>query len=621
MDRISHGGPRCALSLCLLASMLASGCSRGSSAPEKAKASARPATPAAQSAETRPVDPATIPLPDFSTAVVQIYTPDPGFRVFVDGEPVRTEAGEFAATPCAVVVPPGNREIVVAKDGFADTSRRLNVTGDTDGVFEASDLQPGEETLSAAAHLDAPLGKSIALTALNSPGAELDPYVSPDGLSIWFVGQRSEGTGIFVARRASPYHQFEAPRYVFVTGGLEVPATPSLTGDGLTLVYAVPEKQRIYAWTRATSESEFTEDRILQFGRDAGMLWPSCQILPDALRLYWTERPASGGSLKGKAAVRRSPAESFSRPIGYPLPGLHPCLSADGLRQYVFDGKRLQRARRADLRDEFSALETIATVELPNYVPSNSRRQYFVSDDEQWLFYSDDPDGGGDLHMARLFPGRHWGVKLVGTPIAPRKEIAATAPAVEPAMTVEPKRTETEPESPRTPAPVEWQAVGSRRWESPSASEYAAAPGYSPESFLRSSRELGSFELKLEWKAEGTFGQGGVFFRYPGQGDPYARAFKIQLANDYGLLPDPQCTGSLFNYQAPDENAVHKPGEWNSLVLLVRGDSVEATINGKKVLETLAVDEQIPSRGYIALDGVVGGITYRNIQLNELPDE
>ena len=112
-----------------------------------------------------------------------------------------------------------------------------------------------------------------------------------------------------------------------------------------------------------------------------------------------------------------------------------------------------------------------------------------------------------------------------------------------------------------------------------------------------------------------------MFFRYPGQGELYGNSFKVQLANDYGLLPDPQCTGSLFNYQAPEENAVRKPGEWNTLTLRVRGDSAEVQINGKVVLETVAVSERIPSRGFVALDGISGGIAYRNIELSELPPE
>lgn len=600
-----------------LACGAAQGCSRDEAPAQVSTAKA--ASSAAPSKEPAlPADPATVPLPEFPTRMVRVRTAEPGFRVFVDGEPVRTPDGGFAVTPCAVTLADDSREVLVAKLGFPDSTMSFR-SGDSEVVFDEITPDASIQNILDHPYLDSPVGEPIALESLNSSGAELDPFIAPDGLSVWFVGRRSEGTGIYVARRVSRWQPFDTPEFLSATAGLEVPATPSLGDGGDVLVYGVPERQRIYSWTRS-GDGVFADRRILQFGRDSELLWPSCQMLPDGLRLYWTVANASGGKLRGQAAVRRSTADSFSKPLEYPLPGLHPCLSADGLRQYVFDGQRLQRARRADLRDRFSALEPIATLGLPGYVPSKTRRQYFVSADEQWLFYSDDPAQGGDLQMVRLFDEPHWGVAPIGEPIAPH-EVAAAAPAPEPPAEMPEPPAETQPTSPSMRGPVEWQPVGPRRWASPNPGEYAAASGYSAGSCLRSSRELEHFELTMEWKAEGTFGQGGVFFRYPGQGELYGNAFKVHLANDYGLLPDPQCTGSLFNYQAPEENAVRKAGEWNTLTLRVRGDSVEVNINGKPVLETVAVNERIPSRGFVALDGISGGIAYRKVLLVELPPE
>ena len=603
-----------------LACAAVAGCSR-----REAPAEARPATKKASVSRTSgppaPVDPATVPLPEFPTRVARVTTAEPGFRVFVDGEPVRTRDGKFAVTPCEVTLAAGSRDILIAKPGFRDSTMSLS-SGDAEVVFDAVAPDDSAESILDAPYLESPVGEPIALESLNSTGAELDPYIAPDGLSIWFVGRRDEGTGIYFARRASRWQPFEAPEFLSVTASLELPATPCLAGEGDVLVYGVPERQRIYSWTRSAADSTLADRRILQFGRDSELLWPSCQMLPEGLRLYWTETAPGGGQLGGRAAVRRSTGDLFSKPLDYPLPGLHPCLSADGLRQYAFDGTRLQRARRADLRDRFSALETIATPDLPGYVRTKTRRQYFVSADEQWLFYSDDPANGGDLHMVRLFERPHWGVVPIGEPIAPR-EVVAAAPVENPAplADVPETRPEMQPSPPSMRGPIVWEPVGPRNWESPGPGEYVAASGYMAGSYLRSSRELENFELKLEWKAEGMFGQGGVFVRYPGRGDLYGNSFKVHLANDYGLLPDPQCTGALFNYQAPEENAVRKPGEWNTLMLRVRGDSVEVNINGKSVLETVAVNERVPSRGFVALDGLSGGIAYRKILLDELPPE
>jgi hypothetical protein len=164
-----------------------------------------------------------------------------------------------------------------------------------------------------------------------------------------------------------------------------------------------------------------------------------------------------------------------------------------------------------------------------------------------------------------------------------------------------------------------WNPSGRRRWETPAAGEYAANSTRAPDSYLLSPRQYENFELRLEWKTSGATGQGGVFFRYPGSGNPYQNAFKIQLANDIGIPADAHSTGSLFARQAPKENAVLKEGEWITLLVRVVGPQVEAVINGKPVLSTRAAEAEIPMKGYVALDGVTGGITYRRVLLVELP--
>ncbi len=139
-------------------------------------------------------------------------------------------------------------------------------------------------------------------------------------------------------------------------------------------------------------------------------------------------------------------------------------------------------------------------------------------------------------------------------------------------------------------------------------------------SHLMSTKGYERFELRLEWKTEGELAQGGVFFRWNGEDVPgTANAFKLHLANDLGQPSDMFSTGSLFKVESPEENAVLPEGKWNTLVLRVDGEKVTATINGKKVLDTTATSKEIPLRGYVCLDGEIGGITYRRTLLVELP--
>jgi len=165
---------------------------------------------------------------------------------------------------------------------------------------------------------------------------------------------------------------------------------------------------------------------------------------------------------------------------------------------------------------------------------------------------------------------------------------------------------------------TKWVAVGPRNWQMQDG-VYTAAKGISRGSLLRSPEKLQNFALQLEWKTDVQNGQGGVYFRYTGSGDLTENAFKIHLGDDYGVQADRLCTGSLFKIEAPTRNAVKPRGEWNTLRLRVEGEQVRVTINAVKVLETTAKSESIPLNGYVALDGGLGGITYRKTLLVELP--
>ena len=56
------------------------------------------------------------------------------------------------------------------------------------------------------------VGEAVPLHALNTIGNEFDPFVTSDGLAIYFAADRAEGRGIFTAARPSPLHPFEEPR-------------------------------------------------------------------------------------------------------------------------------------------------------------------------------------------------------------------------------------------------------------------------------------------------------------------------------------------------------------------------------------------------------------------------
>ena len=813
---------RCISMAVLVATLQAAGCSRDAQPP----AAGEPGTSAASAAPAAPP-----PLPEFTAAVLRVYTTSPGYAVFVDGAPVRDANGEISLTPCAVTAPPGTHSLTVARQGERDLARVVRFGEQTDGAefFETGqgDRQ-GVSALLSAVLLDAPPGEAIPLSQVNTAGRESDPYLTPDGLSLWFVGDRPEGRGIYYATRTTPLDDFGPPQLLSMTRGADLPASPAVSLDGTGVVYTVPDKTRVWLLTRDSPLAEFEQRQPLYFSDAAGEQWLSAQLLGDGLRLYFVRE--AGGQLETRVAIRAAVDRPFDRVLIVTLPGTHPCLSSDGLRQYSFDGRTLQRARRTEVTSPFSAAETIAQFDLPAYRPSPRHRQYWVSENEQWLLYCDDPQSGGDLFLVKLAEQPGWGLTLRGEPIEQRVMAAGEPPPLR--TRPEPARPETPQERPVDPrsiplaytqhrekllqavtardydaaaeivaaarknpdltaaaelidwdaadvallqlfwedvlAAVEalqpgdefrdgslrlefvrfengalvgktqtreavrplkaikgtslvdlahaqaaaadadrewaatvflaydpettlstlqrrlnnlkergtalreqfarrllrqaewelerqatnraldfirqisesyaetesaagadalrdrlfasygWRLQGDRSWETGLLGEYAAGPERSDGAVLISPLQYQRFELTMEYRLTAPNGQGGVFFRYPGAGAFYNRCFKIQLSNDRGVNADEYCTGALFGIEAPQSNAAGKQGDWQTFRMQVRGEALKVWINDVLVLDTTAIDDQIPETGFIVLDGIVGGISYRKALVSEL---
>jgi len=434
--------------------------------------------------------------PVFPTGIVRVYTPEPGFAVMVDGEPVRNAQGEFVTTPCAVTAEQGTRSITVFREGAFDLSRVVDVSKDSEITLEPSNDASGVSDILKAPHLRAEVGVPIALAGLNSIRPETDPYVTPDRLSIWFVGDRVDGRGLFVATRPSPFHDFDEPR--LVNRSADMPATPSITDDSLYIVYAVPEKARLMALARANPLAGFDGKDALRHSKSLAPTWTSSQILGDGLRLYWVEETADG-DVRTLTSSRQRRTDVFGKTLKVKLAGIHPCMSRDGLRQYTFDGKTLTRYRRSTTSKAFIDDGVMAKLILPGYVHRKSHRQFFVSSDEQWLFYSDDPKSSGDLFMTRIAQGPQWGVVPRGKPIPPKRVVVVATSEPDPTEMIVPGKPKPKPVDPRSlplPYTSHWKVFTALL----SDRQYDEA-----EDLLRnadSNPEMQSFSEQLAWDEE-----------------------------------------------------------------------------------------------------------------------
>ena len=801
-----------------------------------------PQNPNVNVAENKPGQEAAGELPDDKLAPpkkpvrVQIQTPEPGFVLFVDEEPLYNAKGELQLTPCEFTVESGRHVLIAAKKGWVDIPRIVDITDDTEFVQEAT-YEPFNTKLTTvfnAPYLTAEVGKPIALSGLKLSRQTRDPMLSFKGTELWYAGYGPEGAGVYTSTRPGPYEEWEEPSLLLLSRGVDLPASPSVTDDGHLVSFTIPGKLgRVWGLARKEEAETFDAKQPLKFSTSekGNPEWPSAQLSSDGMRLYWLE--VQGEQRQAYLASRKDRTEEFGKPRKISLPGGHPCLSQDELRQYLFDGKVLRRARRAKIGQSFAEPETIAELNLADYVVAPNLRQFWVSEDEQWLYYAPNPEESGELFVVRLSIGPRRGVLVRGKSIPVKKQYLAQnnaitpeqseemeekpetttqAPPVDPravplpyaafrtkweallgkrdyaganalldasekredlnsakellawdreeltaietcwgeirqvvsklmpgdalriggaAVTFEKLADETlhyknktkeyakklvemsggdlmllfdrlvakddaagqyragvflsyegkgsasasklrldradalaeifrehlaqrqlfvirgelerenlnlalkliddltahAPKSPATQEAsklkanvydfIKWREVGRRKWSKPETGTFACGPDKSNDSLLIAPQEYGDFEISLEWMTTTPNGQGGVYFHYPGSGNPMDTAFKIHLANDAGVVPDKYCTGSLFNIYPPSENAAKPAGQWNTLRVLLKGDSVLVHVNGKKVLETIATDPEIPKRGYIALDGELGGITYRKILLTE----
>lgn len=827
-------------------------------------------------AETKPSTPGPLSDPVVQTSTCRVYAAEPGWHVFVNGEPALLESGEIVTAPCEVTIPLSRTaEIRLAKRGRWDVTEKVQGDGEAEVIADAAALNAGaifrdeppamntepmettdappnpnvvpgdtpevtaDDDASAAAdpilranssaleasYLAAEVGEVVPLLSINTPQAEFDPYLEPNGQVLWFVGDRAEGPGIYRATRNSPYEFFTQAELIEATRSRSLPASPSVT-DTHQLVYAIPEKARLMGLPVGPKAVPQTPDS-LAFSRDADHQWTSAQVLGDAGRLYWTAT-TTGGSPQGFMAVRPIGKKNYTTPERQDLPGGYPCLSADGLRQYHFDGQQIVRYRRAGVDGEFQREAVIANIKLPLPLHDSRRRNWWVSEDEQWLFVALQ-EGRGDLSLVRLRRGVGWGFSPTGRPIAdrewPKVEVPideGSLPFIPPEITVDPQLQplkytevrqkfrqlmaareyaaaeklladaavdpqvqplgeqvswdqqdlqsvqrfwkdvrsafagmaadteifvgsskvrfvkiendelvyrlsregrkpllkmsatdllrvyETSPadnskdsaaraltfltyESDVTPRVVEiwrtsaaetgaefetrlarrllkvaqaelardrlaeamkwidaarrrypestvaeeatrvqaqlygkiaWQPVGPRKWQAGEYGGFAATKEYLPKSFLSSPDTVGNFDLHLEYRIDAPGGSGGVFFRYaePGKQEAYRNSFKIHFAGDKGFDPDPQTTGALYNLESPKKNMSKTTGEWNTARIRVKFLNVEVWINDELVLNTIAQNERVPLKGYIALDGVQGGISYRKLLLTPLSD-
>lgn len=378
------------------------------------------------------VNPRDIPLEEGNGSKVAVYSDPPGCAVFVDFVPVRNANEGLALTPCEFTVSRGMHTISVERPGGKRAVQTLEFKGPQELEFDvtSSPSDTDDPSILNASLFEAAIGRTIPMQPLNSKERELDPFLSPDGLTIYFVSDRGGIRGVYTATRPTPYHDFDEPRIIQESSGADLPLSPSVSNDGLTMIYAIAEKSRLWQLVRPDTESRFGGKEIIRTDEKGVRPWPTAQLSGDSLRLYWTEEGENETATR--AAIRSAPGKLFGKSLEFELAGHHPHLSSDSLRQYSFDGTTVKRSRRGSMAQAFGPAETVTEIEPEHFKESPSHRQFWVTDDEQWMFFCDKPNGSGDLFVVRLFDGPGWGRSYQGKSIPDKMAVATVEPEEKP---------------------------------------------------------------------------------------------------------------------------------------------------------------------------------------------
>lgn len=144
--------------------------------------------------------------------------------------------------------------------------------------------------------------------------------------------------------------------------------------------------------------------------------------------------------------------------------------------------------------------------------------------------------------------------------------------------------------------------------------------------FLASTQDFGNFDLKFQFKLEGTNGfvNGGVQFWSQRVPKDEMSGYQADIGAGYwGGLYDESRRNKVLQMPSKELQAkLVKAGGWNDYRVRAEGRHIQIWLNGEKTVDYVETDEKIPARGKFGLQihgGAYTKIQYRDLRIDELP--
>jgi hypothetical protein len=145
--------------------------------------------------------------------------------------------------------------------------------------------------------------------------------------------------------------------------------------------------------------------------------------------------------------------------------------------------------------------------------------------------------------------------------------------------------------------------------------------------FLATRKQFGNFELRLQYKVEGTNGfvNGGVQFwsqRVPNDFEVSGYQADLGANTDGNLYDESRRNRNLAEAKKETREEALRPGNWNDYRIRAEGAHIQIWLNGVQTVDYTERDESIPHRGIMALQihgGAYTRVQYRNLLIEKLP--
>ena len=139
--------------------------------------------------------------------------------------------------------------------------------------------------------------------------------------------------------------------------------------------------------------------------------------------------------------------------------------------------------------------------------------------------------------------------------------------------------------------------------------------------YVQTHDRYSDFILRLDWTIE-QGGNSGVHIRQPREGRASKIGMEIQIMGDYGVAPNKNGTGAVYDVIPPRVNASSPAMEWNTYEIRAEGPHLQVTLNGELVQDVNLDEHPILKyrlrEGFIALQDHGKYAAYRNIKIKPL---